>query len=359
MMKKKNLLLSGIAILSLMQVSTSCSSTEVIDESFVEDDTISFCVSAPDAFSFPSTRVSDGLQLRYIGKLYRQISQSDYEYIDRVEMLAKNGNILTFHAEPGNYIVRVFADYIDQNATSSQATKKVKEETLTYTTYGDKFFITEQPTQHDLIEMKAIQAGDGDSKSNPVFYEGFSNINNDDYDCFAASTAVINKTALKYDTKLTLKRAVSKVRIIATGTAGWDHVKSVKITGFSYFNMMNQIENKSSSQNTISTSNIKKDIFTFEPSGKSTSNIGELFYFYTFADTGVGLKKICFEIESDSDEYEFKSGLEIASGTLYPKANIIYNVKGDFLSLTKFPEDIINVTVDQDDEWNNEDKNIK
>lgn len=352
----KQIISSLLAAMAISPMILSCSSTEVIDEPAENSDIISFYVSAPDAYSFPATKASDGLQLRYIGKLYKQgVSQNDYTYVAREELLAKVGSVLTFHAEPGTYVVRVFADYIGSNVTTKETKKSVKGG-FDYDTYGDKFYVTEDSKQSDIIEMKAIQAGD--DSSNPQFYEGFCNINNDDYDCFAGSTKVFNKTAMKYDESLTLKRAVSKIRVVATNTANWAHADQIKITEFAYYNKMNTVSLESGSQNKISASNIKKEVFTFSPSGKSNGNAGELFYFYTFADgDSNGLKKISFDIISEDTNYEFKS-IEITSGKLQPKANYIYNVKGDFLSPTKYPEDIINITVDENSTWEESDKAI-
>lgn len=345
-----------LAAMAMTPMILSCSSTEVIDEPVENSDVISFSVSAPDAYSFPATKAGNGLQLRYIGKLYKQgVSQGDYTYVAREELLAKDGKLLTFHAEPGSYVVRVFADYIGADVSTKETKKSVKGG-FEYETYGDNFYITENSSQSDIIEMKAIQ--NGDDSSNPEYLDGFCNINNDDYDCFAGSTAVFNKTAMKYDESLTLKRAVSKIRIVSTSTDNWAQVDKIKITAFAYYNKMNIINVESGSQNNISASNIKKDVFTFTPSGKNNNNVGELFYFYTFAYGDFsGLKKISFEIISNDTNYEFKS-VEIESGTLQPKANYIYNVKGNFLSPTKYPEDIINVTVDEESSWEGSDKAI-
>lgn len=352
----KQIISSLLAAMAISPMILSCSSTEVIDEPAENSDIISFSVSAPDAYSFPATKASDGLQLRYIGKLYKQgVSQNDYTYMAREELLAKDGSVLTFHAEPGTYVVRVFADYIGADI-SSKETKNSAKGGFAYDTYGDKFYITEDSKQSDIIEMKAIQAGD--DSSNPQYYEGFCNINNDDYDCFAGSTKVFNKTAMKYDESLTLKRAVSKIRVVASNTANWAQADNINITKFSYYNKMDIKSLESSSQNTISTSNLKKDVFTFTPSGKSNEKAGELFYFYTFAFPGFeGLKEISFNITSNDENYEFAS-VTIASQTLQPKANYIYNVKGNFLSPTKYPEDLINITVDKNSDWTDSDKAI-
>lgn len=327
----------GLAILfstSLLTTAlTGCISTESVEPaaSGPKDEKITIMVSAPEAFSPSSTRAVDkGLQLRYVAKLYEGDKADKGKFLQRKELLATDG-LIVFTAPKGKYTVAIFADYIDAGATADSKGY-----------YPDKFYDTS--AEGPSIIMLAIRSNDK-LNSNKVNYPNNS-INNDNYDCFA-KIFTFTKEETVYESKLTLKRAVSKVKIISTDGVA-EGVDKIRLTKFSFMDEYNINENRSVSHNDI----VKSNIVEISP-----SNIGgkELFYFYTFGSlqsSGQGPAAIAFDIIG-KDEYEYQS-VTIPGSTFLPIANYVYNIKGSFLTPTSAPappSDEIRLTVNRNEDW--------
>lgn len=318
-----------------MLATVGCTSTDVMDPSdnTEKGTTITLNVASPDAYVFSPTRAEShvGHQLRYVAKLFKNDKYSGEQFIERKEILASDvTNMIIFQQPAADYIVRIFADYVDSEATANDNGE-----------YPDKYYDTS--SKDGKIKMKAIQNETGNT-----VYPSKININNDDYDCFAIEHT-FTKTALIYEQSLTLKRAVSKVRIINNGgnPAG---VEKINITNFSYLNEYDFTSRKSATHIDVSQANLKQSPIEFTPTNLSQN---ELFYFYTFGYYAAEINTISFDIIG-KDNYEY-APVKIDGGVLKPVANYILNVKGNFLTPTTSPSNAINLTVSTDDNWDSPD----
>lgn len=336
-MKTTQLTMQVIMLAFLSMFATvGCTSTDVVDPSdnTEKGTTITLNVASPDAYVFSPTRAEShaGHQLRYVAKLFK-INESDNAiFVERKEILSKNStSMIIFQQDKGEYIVRIFADYVDSEAPANDNGE-----------YPDKYYDTS--SKDGTIKMLAIQNENGS-----IVYKSKSNINNDNYDCFAIEHE-FTKGALIYEHSLTLKRAVSKVRIISNG-GNITGVDSIKITNFSYLNKYDFAVGLSDDHIDITQANIKKYPIKFTPTDLSKN---ELFYFYTFGYRTTGPNVISFDIIG-KDSYEY-APVKIDGGVLKPVPNYILNVKGNFLTPTTSPSNIINLTVSTDDNWDTPDK---
>lgn len=322
-------ILTGLSALLL----AACSQTTDIadyEEANRQSNTISIQCSSPDAFQFPATRVDEGLQLRYVAKLWSGNAIAANQLKARKELVAKDGNVITFEAEPGAYTVAVFADYISADATADANGK-----------YPDKFYDTS--SKGDYIEMRAFRDNETKDKlEDPAL----TNINNDNYDCFAAKGS-FTKEALEYNGKLTLTRAVAKVRVVDNG-GDFTGVDKVQITQFSFGWQYSFVSEKSNVGNSFTFSTTPIEL---EPSSKTDR---ELFYFYTFGTTSKGdLKDIQFKITGQTN-YVFNSGNAYSLGSNNWKAlskNTIYKATGNFLTPSTAPSNVIKLTLDSNQDW--------
>lgn len=324
-------ILTGLSALLLAACSQT---TDIVDyeEANRENNTISIQCSSPDAFQFPATRVDDGLQLRYVAKLWSGSKVDATKFIARKELLAKDGSVITFEAEPGTYTVAVFADYINSDATADENGY-----------YPDKFYKTS--SKGDYIEMRALRDNETKDKLND---ESLTNINNDNYDCFAVK-AGITKGAVELEKSLTLTRAVAKVRVLDNG-GDFTGVDKVQITQFS-FGWKYSFENGKSGDGNSFTFN--SNPIEFEPSSKTDK---ELFYFYTFGTNDGALKDIQFKITGQTN-YEYNSGNAYSLGSNNWKPltkNTIYKATGNFLTPSTAPSNVIKLTLDSNQDWGNE-----
>lgn len=309
----------------------SCTSTDVIEPEPPEakSDIITLNLSAPEAFSFPATRAAhEGHQLRYVAQLYHKNELNQTVRLARKELLASAGNLISFVASEGTgeYTVTLFADYIDEGATPDNNG-----------CYPDKYY----NTQKDDRSVEMLFPVVNDKTIYPV--------NNDNYDCFALQHT-INKTAEAYDKELTLKRRVAKIIFEDKGSEGSSQegasgiiLKKLSFMDEYYFNAGYSTRNK----------NIENYDFGILP-----INGNELFYFYTFPamlnktdKSDKSFDIISFDINPIDDNYTYNS-FSSKGSFLYPEANKIYRVKGDFLIPTNSPTptgDMINLTVSVDE----------
>jgi len=311
----------------------SCTSTDVIEPEPPEakSDIITLNLSAPEAFSFPATRAAhEGHQLRYVAQLYHKNELNQTVRLARKELLASAGNLISFVASEGTgeYTVTLFADYIDEGATPNENGY-----------YPDKYYNTQE--EGDYIEM--LTPTIAGKKIYPV--------NNDNYDCFALKHT-IKKTGEAYNQDLTLKRSVSKIIFQDKGSTGSrkDGVYGIKLTKLSFMNQYSFSVGYSIKSNDDDNLNIE-DLHT---------NDNVLFYFYTFP-AAIGNDKssksfntISFDIIPTDNTFSYNS-FSSKGSFLFPEANYVYRVKGDFFvpkNAPALPGDMINLTVSVDKkEW--------
>lgn len=338
--------LASFAILAL--AFGACTSTDIVDDPATSaNNTISLSVASPDAYAFPMTRVDNGLKLRYVAKLYEGKTANESKFIARKELVSgENNNMIIFtNVEEGTYFVTLFADYIPANSTATDGC------------YPDCFYDTQEVTENVRL-MPFDKTGE---IGTPTLR---TPINNDNYDCFAL-TRIVNKKAEVYEENLTLKRAVSKIRVIST--EGKEHgVESIRIKEFDVLNVYSfsqgcanfHLKNPEIS-NPVLPVQTKED-YAFTPSNIDNAGTKTLFYFYSFGGPGnISLSNISFTIKGKNGfEYPERN---IPSGTLKITPNNIYNVKGGFLVPSKDPEQEaadkakeIHLTVDSNQNWDSE-----
>lgn len=334
-------LLSGIYAVSIAAslILSGCTSTEIIEPAnkVTPDETIILNLSASESFGYLSTKATghehDGHKIRFVAKLYSENNGTE-KLIDRKEVLAIDVNkSIIFTAEPGNYTVTLFADYIDEGATPDSHGK-----------YPDKYY----DTTGAVIKVKPIISANGTDQPATDYI-----INNDNYDCFAMR-ATITKEASTFRANLFLPRITSKVRIIDKGGNGSDTngVESISIKKFSCMDEYNFQANAGGAHKELSTNQINGLPSSFAPSNLQER---ELFYFYTFGNNPDGKAayiqpdEISFSING-KEAYEYKDGT-IPGGLLDLRPNYIYKVTGNFLSPTSAPTNEIILTVSTDENW--------
>lgn len=324
-MKSHLYLYAAILLLSL----TSCSMPEPAQE-IQDEETLVVNIDVPKAYSF--TRADQSHKLRYTARLYSSsagmsVGITDNCFRAKTEMLASEGNTVVFRNVPSGsqYIVTVFADYIDASAAPDASGH-----------YPDRYWDTS--ANSDAISAKV----------NPQTF-----FNNDNIDCFAAKTPVFTKSGNAYETDLTLQRIVSKVRVVTTGST--EALRDLTVTAYSYADSYS-FEQKGTYAYKGETTSV-----TLTPSGTS----GELFSFYVlglspnFRDKRNGLKALTFRLSPKTD-YEFANPVvtidKTSSGNslFLPVANNIYKLQGDLLNTTREPSDEIRVNVSTDNTWTGE-----
>ena len=323
--------IAGLLLLALTGMVASCSSTEVIEPAQT-DETISISVSAPDAYKFPVTRADATVQLRYTAKLYSGSAVDPDAFVERKELLASAGSTITFNVKKqGNYFITLFADYVDANASANADG-----------CYPDKYYDTS--STGDYVYMLALKPDEGSK----TYAE--SPINNDNFDCYAATVKVAKKGE-EVNQDVILNHAVCKVNVLNKVTEDDDPegIDQLNITSFSFirqYSMTNKVGYATGSK-------ISGTPIAFAPNNLST---GEMFYFYTFGSNN-GKIEIAFEIQG-KDGFTYNP-VSIAQGVLIPAANTIINVRGSFLvpsSAPDKPKDNINITVSAGD-WSSTESN--
>lgn len=314
----------------LLFLLSSCSMEKDTPQPQQEEGLLAVTVDVPTAYSF--TRADQSHKLRYTARLYSSspgvsVGITNNCFRARTEMLASEGNTIIFRNVPsGNqYIVTVFADYIDASANADASGH-----------YPDRYWDTS--SNADAISAKV----------NPQTF-----FNNDNIDCFAARTPVFTKSGNAYEADLTLQRIVSKVRVVTTGSM--EALRDLTVTSYSYAESYS-FEQKGTYAYKGETTSV-----TLTPSGSS----GELFSFYVlglspnFRDKRNGLKAITFRLNPNID-YEFANPTvtidKTSSGNslFLPVSNNIYKLQGNLLGTTREPSDEIRVNVSTDNTWTGE-----
>lgn len=329
---RKILASASAALLTL----TACTNTTLIEapeEAPAKTTTISLGINLPEAYRIGQTRAGTDVKLRYVAKLYKenaagQTGIAENTLVATVEQLEADGRTIVFHdAEEGKkYLVTIFADYINASATKNAQGH-----------YPDKYYDT-------------TAKGDGINFSSQDDF-----FNNDARDCFALKTEIFTKGPLVYEADLTLRRVVSKVRIVAKDP-NLDPLEKLKITDYSV------APTYSFDAGGATKYEQTKTFYPFfqEVSDRSQN---ELVYFYVFGlapgyrDPRNGLKKLAFTLMPNPNYTFTKPNVVIetpASSTqslVLPEPNKIYTVRGTFLTTSQAPSGDIRLNVTEDTDW--------
>lgn len=340
-MKRNFLKLSPLAYaITSVALLGGCTSTDVLppDNNENKGHLISLSMSAPDAYVFTRADQAghEGHQLRYVAKLFKKDFNGSEQFVARKEILAINGSAtINFQGEEGDYTVKIFADYVNEGVSANEEGK-----------YPDKYYNTsvkDATTGKDgeVISLRKEHSDKGDA------------INNDNYDCFAINHEFKKGTSI-YEKSLTLKRAVSKIRIINREgiPSGVNDITIKKLSFLDEYNFSTGVGGA-----VVRVNNLSLDK---TPVNLETNN--ELFYFYTFGGTpdnnDAYFKPDVIEFEINGKEgYEYKP-VTIPGGTLNLIPNYIYNVAGSFLTPTTAPSNEIILTVTSNQDWANSGKDI-
>lgn len=320
---------------TLLLTGASCTSTDIVSEPDTDlsgegTDCIVINVGASDIFGLSGggTRADSDHALRYVAKLYSENSSgnvgvSENCFVAAVEQLSSDGSTIVFTgAQTGKkYMVTIFADYIDAGARRDNNGH-----------YPDKYYTT---TSHaDEI----------------TYRETVDFFNNDNRDCFALKSEVFTKDALVYEESLTLKRVVSKVRVVSKDD-NMASLKDITITDYCY------APTYSFEQRGTASYRAKSEAQTVVPSDPS---LNELFYFYVFGlspnfnDPRLGLLPVTFTLNSN-DNYTFTNPTvtigENSNPVVRPQANNIYTIRGSFLSTSLAPSDEIRLYISEESDW--------
>ena len=306
-MKKE--LMKMMSLILMMSGLSSCVQTDVVaNDSEEAVDEIVLRLAGPE--ESVGTRADATHKLRYVAKLFEGDNIfSEGRYKGRAEIIeGENNNTVKFKVEPGTYTVLLFADYIP-------ASSEKREDG----TYADNYYNTQSKNEHiELIDFETV-------KSNPI--------NNDSYDCFSYRSGEIVKEKDKaaiLDKKV-LKRAVAKVRFLATGEPSLDNFNLTvsKLSCYSLFFQTDGVFLNGKPDNLL-----KTNVDFNSPTNASEY---ELFYFYTLAQTQESkLKAIEFTVQTGDKIIQTK----IAADVLPVKSNQITTVKGQFAYVEpEIPED--------------------
>lgn len=310
---------------------SGCSRTEILDATDAECIVIN--CDTPEARLLRGTRVDGNLKLRYIAKLYKGDRITESDFVERQEVLSSDKTLIVFNVPKGTYSVSLFADYIPADATADANGF-----------YADKFYDTS--STGDYVYMRAFKPKGGSS-----FYEDgdLNNVNNDNYECFATKSLSMVKGDLALEKSLTLKRAVSKIKIVADG-GDFNGVDAIDFKKFSFLDEYSMTNGYSTRRNDISSFSGRP--LKLAPSSPSAK---ELFYFYTFGgpskDYSVG--EISFDIDA-KENYAYPS-CKFEIGQLgHIQTNYIYTVKTDFLNPSQSPSSELRLSVTETKDWGGE-----
>ena len=273
------------------------------------------------------------MKLRYVAKLYKenetgQTGIAANTLVATVEQLESDGRTIVFkNAEEGKkYLVTIFADYINANATKNAQGH-----------YPDKYYDT-------------TEEGDGIHFSSQDDF-----FNNDARDCFALKSEIFTKGPLVYEANLTLRRVVSKVRVVAKDES-LAALKHMRMTDYSVAPTYSF---------DVGGATKYEQTRTFYPFNQEVSDRSqnELFYFYVFGlapgyrDPRNGLKNICFTLVPN-ENYTFTTpNITLAAkpsetkSLILPEPNKIYTVRGTFLTTSQAPSGEIRLNVTEDSDW--------
>lgn len=333
-MKRGFLNIFGNSVMLLCALS-ACTATDIIDspdeKPAADNNAIAIGIDIPEEYGIGRTRVTGDVKLRYVAKLYKedasgQTGISASTLVATVEQLESDGRTIVFHdAEEGKkYLVTIFADYVNANAVKNAEGH-----------YPDKYYDT-------------TQKGDGINFSSQ---EDF--FNNDARDCFALKSEIFTKGPLVYEADLTLRRVVSKVRVVAKDES-LESLKNLTMTDYSVaptYSFDAGGATKFEQARTFYP-------FDLEVSDRSQH---ELFYFYVFGlapgyrDKRNGLKNISFKL-NPNENYTFINREITIAGTPFeslvlPVPNKIYTVRGTFLTTSQAPSSEIRLNVTENTDW--------
>lgn len=328
-----SLILTG----AFLALAAGCASTDVVAPSSDENARrLTLNVSAPEAFGFGGeSRAPSGYNLRLVAALYHVDNNEPASMpIQTLEAIYNPaGSMLSFEIEEqGTYIVTVFADYIPLNS--------VKDNTGHY---PDTYYDTTDP---GIVKVKT---------ENTNFF------NTDSRDCFAGKI-VFTKGSSSLSRDLTLKRPVSRIVVAAPGDAVEQLVSRVEISRCNYFGSYSFTLDEGIICGGLTTTQggLSPVVYEVTPSGVNSTLEPEgkqLFFFYTFAGTGVdserpSLGEICFSLTPKENIILSNSSKTIATGLIKPAPNYQVTVKGapGWIDAATGPDDIT-VTLNVPSEW--------
>lgn len=329
--------------ITLTILATACSSTSIEEPqspNSADGDDLMITLSTPTTYTFPSSRADEtgihaGHELRYTAILYKsnkngssyQTTISEGNFVERKEILAKDGNKIVFKGKTGeSYFIVAIADYIEANSQPINGH------------YPDKYYDTQSSKTH----IKLI------SQTDKKLY-----FNNDNLDLFLSLTDGFTKEAGAKECPLTIKRRVSKIQVIATG-GSIEALENIEV-------------NKCSMLEEINVSSRTATSVNHEFNGPVTINVADrssklLFFYYTFnvnPTAGIALKETTFTL-NPNEGYEFNNGgiFTIPNGKIIPRANTKYNVQSDFLNTSKKPSKVVEIKVTTDENWTEESQTL-
>lgn len=315
---KKNLVYTTMLSMGIISLS-SCISTEEVKSSQKQEPSKAVVLNL-NAPKEASTRADDSHLLRYTAKLFigspSNIDQSTMQRKELVEGFKGelgNENQIVFYLDPNTqYTIYIFADYVPKDKVNLAG--------------GASDYYYNTTLANDQYRMYT-NAGKNYTEIGEDFF------NNDHYDCFIAMVSDA-KNEGKNEHNVTLKRAVSKVRFVDTSK----NTGVYNITGSS----LKQCYIITAAQGTIGAMGDE----TYRFSGlsiadkkdlTSSEEEKELFYYYTFANSGINstTNNIVFNIKGEDNSFD--KTYEIKN--IQARQNYVTTVKGLFLSDKDTPED--------------------
>ena len=251
---------------------TSCVSTLTEEPSSVREysDELVITLSPPEEVKTRAD-LHEGYTLRYVAKVIpfvnKQLGSVDETKTKRKEILDDSNGTSTkelrFQVDQDkDYRIVVFADYIKDKTPNSEGN------------FRDCFYDTS--SKNEIVRMFTTPSDPSNSitGNDNSFSDSF--FNNDNYDCFSASSDTY-KDAFNVRIPMNLKRAVAKVQFIdeSTNKGTLDKVYLSKLGIFNNYNISNG--SRGGSFKEVSTPK------TFDSSKLTIDNDNSFFYFYTFA----------------------------------------------------------------------------
>lgn len=243
---------------------SACVSTDVLDspdDGKVSENIVLDLMSEDRA----STKAHDGFTLRYVAKIYQKDGNNwGSAPYDRKEILEGGTNKIIFSVPANNsYKIILFADYIP---SGSEKTGEC---------YRDYYYNTVNPLQTTNQRFVGIRTNPGDDSQtlSPEFF------NNDNYDCFFASTEVY-KDQNELVEKITLKRLCAKVYIQDISPNSGECEVTVSKLGV---NPRYDYDNNTTTTTPSSTFDTQRFNTLLSDKVNVTADNKELLYFYTLA----------------------------------------------------------------------------